>query len=81
LTREKPIHILGKRKGKEMTLNTEISTSYDGKRYTGFVVEIKKVQNRELITIMIEDDTRNDGIGYRSLYADKMSETSENLFA
>jgi hypothetical protein len=30
---------------------------------------------------MIEDDSRNDGIGYRSLYADKMSETSENLFA
>jgi hypothetical protein len=64
-----------------MTLNTEISTTYDGKRYTGLVVEIKKMSNRELITIMIEDDTRNDGIGYRSLYADKMSETSENLFA
>jgi len=64
-----------------MTLNTEISTTYAGKRYTGCVVEIKMVQNRELITIMIEDDTRNDGIGYRSLYADKMSETSENLFA
>jgi len=30
---------------------------------------------------MIEDATRNDGIGYRSLYTDKMSETSENLFA
>jgi hypothetical protein len=64
-----------------MTLNTEISTTYDGKRYTGLVVEIKKMSNRELITIMIEDDTRNDGIGYRSLYSDKMSETSENLFA
>lgn len=64
-----------------MTLNTEISTTYDGKRYTGFVVEIKRVQNRELVTIMIEDATRNDGIGYRSLYTDKMSQTSENLFA
>ena len=64
-----------------MTLNTEISTSYDGKRYTGLVVEIKNIQNRELITIMIEDATRNDGIGYRSLYTDKMSQTSENLFA
>ena len=64
-----------------MTLNTEITTIYNGEKFTGFIVEIKMVKNRELITIMIEDDTRNDGIGYRSLYADKMSETSENLFA
>ena len=64
-----------------MTLNTEITTIYNGEKFTGFIVEIKMVKNRELITIMIEDDSRNDGIGYRSLYADKMSETSENLFA
>ena len=68
-------------KEKKMTLNTEISTTYAGKRYTGCVVEIKMVQNREMITIMIEDTTRNDGIGYRSLYTDKMSQTSENFFA
>jgi hypothetical protein len=64
-----------------MTINTEITTTYDGKKYTGLVVESKVVRGREMVTIMIEDDTRNSGIGYRSLYVDMMSQTSENLFA
>jgi hypothetical protein len=64
-----------------MTINTEITTTYNGKTYTGFVVESKMVKGREMIVIMIEDDSRNDGIGYRSLYVDMMSQTSENLFA
>ena len=64
-----------------MTLHTEITTTYNGKKYTGFVVEIKKYNGRDMITLMINDTTRNEGIGYRSLYVDKMSETWENLFA
>jgi hypothetical protein len=64
-----------------MTINTEITTTYNGKRYTGFIVESKTIKNREMITIMIKDDTRNDGIGYRNLYVDMMSQTYENLFA
>jgi hypothetical protein len=64
-----------------MTINTEIKTTYNGKTYTGFVVESKKVKGREMITIMIKDSSRNSGTGYRSLYVDKMTQTSENLFA
>jgi hypothetical protein len=64
-----------------MTINTEIKTTYNGKTYTGFVVESKLVKGREMITIMIEDSSRNEGIGYRSMYVDMMSQTSENLFA
>jgi hypothetical protein len=64
-----------------MTINTEIKTTYNGKTYTGFVVESKKVKGREMITIMIEDSSRNEGIGYRSMYVDMMTQTSENLFA
>jgi len=64
-----------------MTINTEITTTYNGKRYTGFIVESKTVKNREMIRIMIEDSSRNDGIGYRSMYVDMMTQTSENLFA
>jgi hypothetical protein len=64
-----------------MTINTEITTVYNGKTYTGWVVESKKVNGRELITIMVKDSSRNDGIGYRSLYVENMNQTSENLFA
>jgi hypothetical protein len=64
-----------------MTINTEITTVYNGKTYTGWVVESKKVKGRELITIMVKDSSRNDGIGYRSLYVENMNQTSENLFA
>jgi hypothetical protein len=64
-----------------MTINTEITTIYNGQSFTGCVVESRMVKGRELITIMIKDDSRNDGIGYRSLYVDMMSQTSENLFA
>lgn len=64
-----------------MTLHTEITTTYNGKKYTGFVVEIKKHNGREMVTLMINDTTRNEGIGYRSLYVENMSQTSENLFA
>ena len=64
-----------------MTINMEITTVYNGKTYTGWVVESKKVNGRELITIMVNDASRNDGIGYRSLYVENMSQTSENLFA
>jgi hypothetical protein len=64
-----------------MTINTEITTVYNGKTYTGWVVESKKVKGRELITIMVKDSSRNDGIGYRSLYVENMKQTSENLFA
>jgi hypothetical protein len=65
----------------KMTINTEITTVYNGKTYTGWVVESKKVNGRELITIMVKDSSRNDGIGYRSLYVENMNQTSENLFA
>jgi hypothetical protein len=64
-----------------MMINTEITTVYNGKTYTGWVVESKKVNGRELITIMVKDSSRNDGIGYRSLYVENMNQTSENLFA
>jgi hypothetical protein len=64
-----------------MTINTEITTVYNGKTYTGWIVESKKVNGRELITIMVKDSSRNDGIGYRSLYVENMNQTSENLFA
>ena len=64
-----------------MTINMEITTVYNGKTYTGWVVESKKVNGRELITIMVKDSSRNDGIGYRSLYVENMNQTSENLFA
>ena len=64
-----------------MTINTEIKTPYNGKTYTGFVVESKMVKGREMIRIMIEDSSRNDGVGYRSMYVDMMTQTSENLFA
>jgi hypothetical protein len=64
-----------------MTINTEIKTTYNGKTYTGFVVESKLVKGREMIRIMIKDSSRNDGIGYRSMYVDMMTQTSENLFA
>lgn len=64
-----------------MTINTEIKTTYNGKTYTGFIVESKMVKGREMIRIMIEDSSRNDGIGYRSMYVDMMTQTSENLFA
>jgi hypothetical protein len=65
----------------KMTINMEITTVYNGKTYTGWVVESKKVNGRELITIMVKDSSRNDGIGYRSLYVENMNQTSENLFA
>lgn len=64
-----------------MTINTEITTTYNGKTYTGFIVEKKMVKGREMIRIMIEDSSRNEGIGYRSMYVDMMTQTSENLFA
>ena len=64
-----------------MTLHTEITTTYNGKKYTGLVTELKKFNGRDMVTIMIHDDSRNDGVGYRTFYVENMSQTSENLFA
>jgi hypothetical protein len=60
-----------------MTAGIIINVNYNGKKYTGLVDTVRTVKGRKLATLVIDDKEKMGGIGYRSLYLDKMENVEE----
>lgn len=68
-------------KDSKMIAGNIISVKYNGKAYTGLVDNVRMVKGREMITLVITDNEKAGGQGYRSLYLDKMESVKEIGFA
>ena len=68
-------------KGIQMIAGNIIAVKYNGKKYTGLVDTIRMVKGRDMITLVIVDDQKATGQGFRSLYLDKMESVEQIGFA
>jgi hypothetical protein len=68
-------------KGMKMIAGNIIAVKYNGKKYTGLVDTIRMVKGRDMITLVIVDDQKATGQGFRSLYLDKMESVEQIGFA
>jgi hypothetical protein len=58
-----------------------INVKYNGKKYTGLVDTVRTVKGRDMIVLVITDNEKASGQGFRSLYLDKMESVEQIGFA
>ena len=68
-------------KGIQMIAGNIVNVKYNGKMYTGLVDNVRSVKGRSMITLVIVDDQKASGQGFRSLYLDKMESVEQIGFA